>query len=67
MNAWKSIFMLSPVNDGYYDETELPQQNWQWPKRTWFQERLGYVRERQTVANLKSTRKTGDADEMRTM
>jgi hypothetical protein len=43
MNAWKSIFTLSPVNDGYYDEDELPRQNWQWTKKTWFQERLGYV------------------------
>ena len=24
MNAWESIFTLSPVNDGYYDDDKLP-------------------------------------------
>jgi len=40
MNAWESIFLQSPVNDGCYDVDELPQQNWRWPKGTWFQARL---------------------------
>jgi hypothetical protein len=45
-NTWKSIFAQSPANSGYYDETELPHSNWDWPKGTWFQERRNYVRER---------------------
>jgi hypothetical protein len=28
MNAWESIFLQSPVNDGCYLEDELPEQNW---------------------------------------
>jgi hypothetical protein len=67
MNGWKSIFMLSPVNNAYYEEDGLPQQNWQWPKGTWFQQRLDCVRERQSVANLKSTTKTSDDNDMRAM
>jgi hypothetical protein len=27
MNAWESIFMQSPVNNGFYEEDELQQQN----------------------------------------
>jgi hypothetical protein len=37
MNAWESIFMQSPVNNGYCEEGELHQQNWAWPKGTGFQ------------------------------
>ena len=36
MNAWESIFLQSRVNDGYYDEEDLPQLCWGWPKDTWF-------------------------------
>ena len=32
-NTWKSIFAQSPANSGYYDETELPHFNWDWPQR----------------------------------
>jgi hypothetical protein len=46
MSVWESIFRQSPVNDGYYAEDELPQQNWRWPKGTWFQSRLDLIRER---------------------
>jgi len=45
MNAWKCIFMQSPVNNGFYEEDELQQQNWSWPKGTWVQTRLDFVRE----------------------
>ena len=59
MNAWESIFNQSRVNNGYYDEDELAQQNWKWPTGTWFQARLNYVREREPVLRLKSSRKLG--------
>jgi hypothetical protein len=37
MNGWESIFYQSPVNNGRYDEDELPQVNWDWPSGTWLQ------------------------------
>jgi hypothetical protein len=49
MNAWKSIFLQSPVNSGHYDEDELPHQIWDWPKATWFQGRLDRVREHEPL------------------
>jgi hypothetical protein len=59
MNAWASIFLQSPVNDGCYEEDDLPQVNWDWPKATWFQIRLDHVREHEPVLSLKSHRKLG--------
>jgi hypothetical protein len=48
MSAWQLIFLQSKANNClYYDEDELPQQNWKWPQGTWFQERLQYIRETQ--------------------
>jgi hypothetical protein len=66
VNAWKSIFMQSPVNNGFYEEDELQQQNWSWPKGTWFQTRLDFVRE-QMPLQLKSSRRIRNIDELRTM
>ena len=66
MNAWKSIFTLSPVNYGYYDEDELPRQNWQWTKKDLASGAAGLCCERQSVANLKS-RKIRRGDDMPTM
>jgi len=67
MSAWESIFMQSPVNKGYYDEDALPEQKWEWPKRTWFQIRLDLVREHRSLLNLKSSGTMRDVDELRTM
>jgi len=36
------IFLQSSVNNCFYNVDDLPQANWQWPKDTWFQERLGH-------------------------
>jgi hypothetical protein len=58
MNAWESIFLQSPVNSGHYDEDELPQQNWEWPKGTWFQGRLDHVRDHEPL-DLRSHRRRG--------
>ena len=43
MNAWQAIFFQSPVNGGCYEEDELAQQIWHWPKGTWFQARLDQI------------------------
>lgn len=44
MTSWQLIFLQSRVNNGAYDGDYLPAQNWDWPRRTWFQERLYYLR-----------------------
>ena len=67
MNSWESIFTQSPVNNGYYEEDPLAQQNWEWPKGTWFQLRLDFVREHQSPLNLRSSRRMRNVDELRTM
>ena len=67
MNAWKLVFLQSRVNNGYYDEDQLPQFKWDWPKETWFQSRLYHVRDHEPVLSLKSSRKMADGDEMRAM
>lgn len=67
MNPWQSIFMQSPANNGYYEEDELPQLRWRWPKGTWFQERLDYIRERRLITPVKFSRKIRQSDDMRTM
>lgn len=56
MNAWESVFTQSPVNTGRYDVDHLPFHNWEWPKGTWFQARLDYVREHEPVRSFKSNR-----------
>lgn len=57
MNAWESIFFQSPVNGGCYEEDELMQKNWDWPKGTWFQGRLDQIRDHEPVLNRRSHRK----------
>ena len=44
MTSWQLIFFQSRVNNGAYDGDYLPAQNWDWPRDTWFQERLYYLR-----------------------
>lgn len=66
MNAWESIFMQSPANDGCYEEDDLPQSNWDWPKETWFQTRLDQVREHELLTSLKLHRKFDRHAEVRT-
>ena len=62
MNAWESIFMQSPVNNGYYEETALPEHKWEWPRMTWFQTRLDFIREQPLSLNLKSSRRMRSSD-----
>ena len=37
---WQVIFLQSRVNGCCYDVEDLRHFNWQWPKNTWFRERL---------------------------
>lgn len=58
MNAWESVFTQSPVNSKWYHEADdLPYHTWEWPKGTWFQARLDYVREHEIAWSLKSSRR----------
>jgi len=54
MNAWEAIFTQSPANNGYYEEKALAQRYWEWPRHTWLQDRLEYVREHEPTIGLKS-------------
>jgi len=40
LSFWQVIFLQSRVNGCCYDVEDLPHFNWQWPKKTWLQERL---------------------------
>jgi hypothetical protein len=61
MNAWESIFAQSPANNGHYKEDVLRQYYWDWPRGTWLQDRIEYVREHEPAAGIKSFRKLGRA------
>jgi hypothetical protein len=59
MNTWEAIFTQSRANNGYYKEDDLSHLNWDWPRGTWLQGRLEYVREHEPAAIIKSLRKLG--------
>jgi hypothetical protein len=67
MNVWGSVFTQSPANAGYYDEEDLPYHTWDWPKGTWFQARLDFVREQEQFGSFRLSRKTRASHEMRTL
>jgi hypothetical protein len=67
MNVWEAVFSQSRVNNGYYDEQRLPQSQWDWPRKTWFQARLDHVREHEPVWALKTSRKLKESNELRPM
>jgi hypothetical protein len=54
MISWELIFLQSRVNHGAYDGDGLPAQNWDWPRGTWFQERLYYLRARRPFRDFNS-------------
>jgi hypothetical protein len=37
---WQLVFLQSKVNGGAYRGEQLPRQPWDWPKDTYFQQRL---------------------------
>ena len=42
LSYWQLIFLQSRANGCFYSADDLPQASWQWPKDTWFQERLSH-------------------------
>jgi hypothetical protein len=40
MSHWQLILLQSKANGCRGNDKDLPQTNWHWPKKTWFQERL---------------------------
>ena len=50
LSYWQRIFLQSKVNGGFQRAEDLPQGNWEWPKSTWFQERLSRLRDLEFVA-----------------
>ena len=40
LSYWQLILLQSKANGCLYHGEDLPQINWQWPKETWFRERL---------------------------
>jgi hypothetical protein len=65
MNAWETIFSQSPVNEGYYNEQRLPQLHWGWPRGTWLQSRLDFLRDQTLVGAVKSSRKLKESQNIR--
>ena len=45
MSSWQLIFQQSKVNNGVYNGDGFPAQRWEWPRETWFQTRLRYLRQ----------------------
>ena len=45
MSYWQLIFTQSKANGCLYKEDKLPDHPWHWPQKTWFQQRLRYVRQ----------------------
>jgi hypothetical protein len=41
LSYWQQVFLQSKSNGCLYRGEDLPQINWAWPKKTWFQEKLG--------------------------
>jgi len=44
MSSWQLILLQSKANNGVYDDG-APAYYWAWPRDTWFQQRLRYLRE----------------------
>jgi len=51
ISYWQLILLQSKANGCSYLGGDLPESNWEWPKNTWFQERLSHhLRELEFVA-----------------
>jgi hypothetical protein len=42
ISYWQLIFLQSKANGCSYRAKDLPHMKWQWPRDTWFQERLSH-------------------------
>ncbi len=43
ISYWQLIFLQSKANGCLYRGHDLPPKKWQWPRETWFQERLSHI------------------------
>jgi hypothetical protein len=66
MNTWEAIFSQSPVNEGYYNEQQIPQLHWDWPRKTWLQSRRDFIRDNEQ-GGLKTSRKLKEKGSLRSM
>ncbi len=44
VSYWQLVFLQSKVNGCSYRGEALPHAKWQWPRDTWFQEKMGHRR-----------------------
>ena len=42
MSYWQLILLQSKANGCFYHGENLPLTNWEWPKHTWFRDRLSH-------------------------
>jgi hypothetical protein len=42
ISYWQRIFLQSKANGCSYRDEDLPNMKWQWPRDTWFQEKLSH-------------------------
>lgn len=40
LSCWQTTLLQSKANGCLYRGEDLPQTNWEWPRNTWFQQRL---------------------------
>jgi hypothetical protein len=40
ISYWQLVFLQSKANGCSYRDEDLPNMKWQWPRDTWFQEKL---------------------------
>ncbi len=48
LNFWQLVFSQSKTNGAPYHGEELPRHKWEWPKDTYLQRRLRYLKESQS-------------------
>ncbi len=54
LSFWQLVFSRSKVNGAPYDGEEPQRYKWEWPKDTYFQRRLHYLRECQIAGVIPS-------------
>jgi hypothetical protein len=60
-SPWQRIFLQSKVNGASYGGEELLPFNWNWPKNTYLQDRLQYVRRYRSADERADLYRPGDA------
>jgi len=59
-SSWQRIFLHSKVNGAAYNGEQLSNFNWDWPKNTYLQRRLEYVRKYRCSDELAALNQSGD-------